>query len=269
MNVHTGTVVSGEARLYYETAGSGPAVVFVHAGVADSRMWDLQFAQFSADFTVVRWDQRGCGKSPRAPGAFTRHQDLRAVLHSLDIARAAVVGASVGGKTALDFALTYPDHTAALVLVAPSVSGYQSPRYPSLDAIDAAEERGDIATAVELELRLWVDGPRRAPDQVEPRIRELVRDMNTLTYQPGPAGEEVQLEQPALRRLSGILAPTLVVVGDSDQPDRIDLARRVGRDIRGARTAIVPDAAHLVNMERPQQFNDLVLDFLRGSVLRK
>jgi 3-oxoadipate enol-lactonase len=129
--------------------------------------------------------------------------------------------------------------------------------------IDAVLAREGIPAAVECESRLWVDGPRRTPDQVDASVRERVRVMNTaISLQPEEVGTRERLDPPAITRLGEITAPTLVVVGDGDVPDVIATADLLASRIAGARKVILPDVAHMLTMERPDTFNRLVLDFL-------
>jgi pimeloyl-ACP methyl ester carboxylesterase len=239
--------------------------VLVHAGIADRRMWDPQVGAFAARHRVLRCDLRGFGESTKPPAEFAYHEDLRGLLEALAIPRAALLGLSLGSRVALDFALASPHLTAALVLAAPALGG--APVSEARARYDAAEEaaleRGDLPAAVEINLRMWVDGPRRAPEAVAPDVRaragELLHDV--LAGPPVPARPR-WLEPPAAGRLGEVRVPTLVVVGDHDVPDTQANADRLAAEIPGARLAVVPGVAHLVNMEAPAVFNRLVLDFL-------
>src|SRR3989304_1406543 len=124
MTVQTGFVDVEGARLYYETAGTGRYLVLIHAGVADSRMWDDQFLVFADRFHVVRYDTRGFGRSKTEDGPFSNRQDLRELLRHLGIGRSSLCGASRAGQIAIDFTLEYPEMVEALVPVAAGISGY-------------------------------------------------------------------------------------------------------------------------------------------------
>src|SRR5690606_30071136 len=123
MDVKTGFLDVNGARLYYEDMGSGEAVVFVHAGIADNRMWDDQFALFAESHRVIRYDQRGFGQSPAPKGPFSYHADLHGVMQALGVERAALIGCSMGGMAVVDFALEHPEMTRALVAVCGGISG--------------------------------------------------------------------------------------------------------------------------------------------------
>ena len=266
---------SGQANLngtqfYYETAGAGQPVVFVHAGIADRRMWDDQFQTFASHYRVIRYDMRGYGKTPMVAGAFSHRQDLRSLLEFLHIERACLVGCSQGGSTLIDFALEHPESVSALILVACAPHGHEfageAPK--QWDDMVAAFKQGDFARAAELEVQIWVDGPHRTPDQVDSTIRERVREMDViaLANEASNLGSESALEPAAAHRLADIRAPTLVVLGDLDDPNIVSGGEFLATNIAGAQKVVITGAAHLPNMERPDEFNRVVLEFLRRRV---
>ncbi|GCE13564.1 alpha/beta fold hydrolase [Tengunoibacter tsumagoiensis] len=254
------------APFYYEVAGQGPAVLLIHAGIADHRMWDQQFATFAQQYQTIRYDLRSFGESQLPAGPFAFYEDPAALLQHLGIKKAHVIGASFGGKIALDFALTHPTMVESLLLVAPDISGY-----PPSDDIrrfgeeeEALLERGDKEGATELNLRMWVDGPRRTPEQIDPLVRQRVHDMQYQAFMTSvPEGAEViALNPPAIERLEEIHAPTLVLVGDYDVPQKLVTAQELTKRINEAHSIIVPGAAHMINMELPEVFTNTALEFL-------
>ena len=261
-----GFVEINGAPLYYEVAGAGDLLVLVHAGVADSQMWDAQFEAFAQHYRVVRYDWRGYGKSIVPAIPFALHEELAELLKHLSIAHAHMVGISYGGQITLDFALAHPTMVGKLVLTVPSISGSQpSPEQMKYnEAEEAALEAGDLDGATEITLRTWVDGPDRTPDQVDPTVREQVRLMQRQAYDiPFPEGAKgLKLEPPAIGRLKEIKAPTLIIVGDYDLQPKVEQARWLAGEIAGAQLVIFEEVAHMVNMEKPAEFNQIVLDFL-------
>ena len=264
----TATAEVNGATLYYETAGEGGPLVLVHAGISDSRMWDAQVDAFSRHYRTIRYDLRGFGRSPTVPGPFSHHADLRALLDALGVDRAAFVGCSMGGGAVIDFALENPERSEALVLVGAAVGGFDFDEGPpeEWDELVAADEAGDLERVSELEVRMWVDGPRRGPDVVDPAVRDLVREMNliALKNEAMQLGEELEPETPAASRLSQIRAPTLVLVGDEDRARTLAAADLLKGEIPNVRKTVMAGTAHLPNMERPGEFNRLVLNFLGG-----
>jgi pimeloyl-ACP methyl ester carboxylesterase len=170
----TGFLDGQGAPLYYEVAGTGQPLLLIHAGVADSRMWDDQFQTFAQQYRVVRYDLRGFGKSTVPSGKFANHEDVTALFEYLGIKQAHLIGISFGGLIALDFTLAHPEKVTSLVLGAPDVSGRESSSADvSRFAVEeeALLERGDLAGATELNLRMWLDVPRRTLDQVDHFVR--------------------------------------------------------------------------------------------------
>jgi pimeloyl-ACP methyl ester carboxylesterase len=264
----TGTAEADGATLYFEVAGSGGPLVLVHAGIADGRMWDPQMHAFSRHYRTIRHDMRGFGKSPMVEGSYSHHADLRSLIDALDVGRASLVGCSQGGGAVIDFALENPERVEALVLVGSAVSGFEFDEEPpeEWDELVAADEAGDLERISELEVRMWVDGPRRGPDAVDPAVRDLVREMNTIALKNEVLGigEELEPQPPAATRLSQIQAPTLVLVGDEDRPKPLAAADLLEKSLPNARKVVMPGTAHLPNLERPDEFNRLILDFLEG-----
>ena len=263
-----GTAAVNGAELYYEVAGEGEPLVLVHAGIADGRMWDGQIDAFAQRYRVIRPDLRGFGRSSVVEGPYANHADLRALLDALDIDQATLIGCSMGGAAVIDFALENPGRAEAIVLVGSAVGGFEFDEGPpeGWDELVAADEAGDLERVSELEVRMWVDGPRRGPDVVDPAVRDLVREMNLIALRKEAAqlGEEREPDLPAASRLSRIRAPTLVIVGDEDRARALAAADLLERELPDAHKRVMSGTAHLPNMERPGEFNRLVLDFLRG-----
>ena len=231
-----------------------------------SRMWEPQIEAFSQQYRLVRPDMRGFGKTPVVAGPFSHHEDLRGLLDHLGIERASFAGCSMGGGVVLDFALSYPEAVASLALVGSAIGGFAPDLDPpeEWDELVAAEEAGDLERISELEVRMWVDGPGQGTSRMKPEIRDLVREMNLTVLQNEAIGlcEEQEPEFLAVDHLHEIHAPTLVIIGDLDQPRTIQGADLLARSIPEARKVVMSGTAHLPNMERPVEFNRIMLDFL-------
>lgn len=258
------------ARLWYEdTGGAGHAVTFVHAGVCDHRQWDTQMAPFAEKYRVIRFDMRGFGQSELPAGPVSLSDDIGGLLDALSVARSAVIGCSMGGSSSLDLTLKRPELVSALVLVGAGMSGGPQEIGPGeeeiIAEIEAAEEAGDAERLNEAELRLWVDGPNRTPEQVTPGVRAVMAEMNGNNISRGGEWEHTQpqpLDPPAAGRLGEVRAPTLLIVGSDDTFGVRKTMDLLEAGIAGARKVIMPGLTHVPNMERPEEFNKLVLDFL-------
>ncbi len=265
-----GYVAVPGGRLHYEEAGRGPAVVLIHGGYLDLREWDHEFRWLSRDHRVVRYDVRAHGLSRTDAASWTDYEDLRTLLDSLGIARAAIVGHSLGSRIAADLALAYPGRVTALVFVGPGLSGYPF----DSDAIRAyvADLRRAVGTGafdaaafsriIEVFAHWWSDGPSRTPSEVDPAVRARVLEMLRGSEQRWRLGDGQELEPPAWGRLGEIRVPTLTVVGALDVPDILIIADSIAARVPGARRVVVRGAAHMVNLEKPAEFEAAVRPFL-------
>ncbi|MFF7990297.1 alpha/beta fold hydrolase [Kitasatospora xanthocidica] len=266
MSQHTGRPVSevhvpapGGGRLWAERGGSGSPVVLLHGSGMDSRLWDAVLPELARHHDVIRYDARGLGRSDRPERPFDDVADLRAVLDHFGLASAALVGLSMGGETALDFALAHPGRVTALALVGASVSGHDWPQDPESTAYAEARRRGDAAALAGLELSVWAAMGRTAPGgeliaaMVEENAARRIVSEQHLTGAPG---------QPAEPRLGEVAVPTLIVHGDRDHPEIAAIARRLAADIPGARGHLVPAADHYLPLRTPERLTELLLAHL-------
>jgi pimeloyl-ACP methyl ester carboxylesterase len=258
-----------DGKLYYEELGEGETLVLGHAGFVDSGMWDPQWQAFAQRYRVIRYDMRGFGKSDPAPSPRNRRDDLAQMLQALRVERAALLGCSMGGTIMLDFALEHPEMVAALVIVSAAPSGYQPEGDPPPELMEMfpAAKQGDTARVSELQMRLWIDGPTRQPEQVNPDVRQRAAAMNRIPVERGTFfTADLQpfepLDPPAISRLADVRIPTLIMAGALDYPTTLHAADILAEHIPGARKHLFAHSAHLPNMEEPEEFTRVVLDFL-------
>jgi pimeloyl-ACP methyl ester carboxylesterase len=239
----------------------------LHAGIADSRMWHPQSGVLrAAGFDVLTPDLRGFGQRPMGTEPFSNARDAEALLEG----PAAVIGGSLGGRVALELAVLRPDLVERLVLIAPGLPGWawSDETRAGWAAEEEAFERGDFEAAAEASLRQWIDGPRRSPDAVGQELRSSVREMILRSYElqsAEEADEEPVLDPAVNERLGDVRCPTLVIVGDEDIGDMQGIAAHVAASIDGARLATVEEASHLPSLERPEEVNQILLEFLGGG----
>jgi pimeloyl-ACP methyl ester carboxylesterase len=258
----------GTAKLYYEVAGTGQPFVMLHAGVADSRQWTNEFTRFATHFRTIRYDLRGYGKSEPVDGAFSHMGDLIAVLERLEIReRLVIMGCSMGGGVAMDFALAHPSRVTALVMVDAGPSGLKLDvqTHPKAAEAEAAYNAGQLDRVAELETQIWFDGMGRTAQQVNQGMRTLAYDMNRLglAHDAKRLGTRVpDADTPAAERLARLDMPVLVIVGRHDTPYMLAAAGYMEQKIQSARKAVIEDAAHLSNMDQPDEFQRIVKTFL-------
>ena len=258
-------------RLYYEISGEGDPIIFLHGGLLDGRMWDNQFQFFAQHYLAIRYDVRGAGKSETVPSteSYAPYQDLYHFLHTLNIQRASLVGLSGGARAAIDFAIAYPELVRKLVLVSPGMSGYvflDEWTHQRGKALVEALSQQNLANAVEIFLIMWTDGPYRTPEQVDPAVRERIREMVTHALPLSRfAPNFKELEPPAVGRLAETHAPTLVILGEKDTSDIHAIGKLLHEQVAGSELVMIPDVGHTLVMEKPSEFNTLVDSFLQGE----
>jgi pimeloyl-ACP methyl ester carboxylesterase len=235
-------------------------VLLLHAGIADRRMWEPQVeALEAAGHRALAPDLPGFGDSPLDPGTIA-YVDFAASFLGRP---STVVGCSFGGRIALELAAARPDLVERLVLIGAGLGAWDWS--DSAQAGFAEEEeviaRGDLAAAAAQQARMWL------ADDAAPEVRKLTEAMVLRSYeQQLPVEGQVKAVWPdvsAETRLAEIAAPTLVVVGTEDVEDITAMAEKLAAEIPGARLATIEGAGHLPSLERPDELNRLLLDFLR------
>ncbi|HTG84028.1 MAG TPA: alpha/beta hydrolase [Gemmatimonadales bacterium] len=269
--VDTGRVAVPGSSIYWEASGSGSPVILLHGGNLDRRMWDSEFVALRATHRVIRFDARGYGKSGRIDTTFAAHDDLLAVMDRLSIQRASLVGLSLGGRIAIDFALAHPDRVDRLVLAAPGISGGKwieehGDTTWQAAARAAAQNRDSVALAlswlgsayISTALRdsataVWVRGI--VVDQA-PFWMDLIRNGRDLEQEAVP---------PAAGRLAELRMPILLLVGSDDTPFIRDIARAIQATSPNVRRVDFPGVGHMINLEARDQFQKSVTGFLNGE----
>jgi pimeloyl-ACP methyl ester carboxylesterase len=267
----TGYVEVEGGRLYFETAGAGHPVLFIHADCADCRMWDVQFDAAARQQRVIRYDKRGFGKTTSYDGVFSHRQDIVSLLQHLGVAKTTVVGLSNGGRLAIDLTLEHPELVDVLVVASGGISGKQPPATEDemrlFGTYAALQERQDFDALTALGVHVWADGPTQREDRADPHVRQQLREMLVNNYHAHREHlQPVELEPPAIGRLHEVRVPLLAIAGDLDFSGTIAAMELLARSVTGANYIVFPDTAHMVNMEMPERFNALVLDFVASAL---
>ncbi|MDB4324787.1 alpha/beta hydrolase [bacterium] len=261
-------------RLYYELTGSGDAIVLVHGNAGDRRHWDAQFSALAVDYQTIRYDVRGFGKSslPVEGRSYSDHEDLATLLDHLGVKAAHVVGFSMGSGIAVDFSLAYPNRTRSLISVGPWVFGYSSPAAQDFFA-DVAQVRAAIANGgAEAGVDAWMGAPFLTATITDPaageRLRQIVSDHSFWDF--SHRSPQRVLEPSAAGRTREIQAPTLILAGEHDIPACLEVADLLDESVPGSRKIIMEQTGHLLLIEKPEEFNQHLIDFIdtvsRGGV---
>jgi 3-oxoadipate enol-lactonase len=234
-----------------DSVGRGPVLLLLHEGVGDSRMWDPVWPSLTARYRAIRYDVRGYGRSPAASQEFTLLGDLTAVLDHFGVASAHVAGCSMGGGTALEFALAQPERVMSLVLLCPGIGGYPYPETSELDeACEALAAAGDDEGVVSLLLGVW----GAAGD--DPLVTDLMRS----ALRAWAIEEEFELEgEPTFDRLGELTAPTVLMVGDLDDAALIASNEAAASRIPGCELIRMPGVDHYPTVREPELVTQTIL----------
>lgn len=254
--------------LSYDVAGDGPDVVLLHPGIGDRRMWDCQWPWLTADHRTVRCDLRGFGQSPVPSEPYQSAGDVLELVDRLGIERAVLVGGSLGGRVALEVAVARPALVAGLVLVSPALPGHGWSEDVSSfgDAEDEALDAGDVDAAVELNLRMWFDGPGRTSAAVDPIRRASVAVMQRRAFELQRAADTEDMEEllvPDLpERLAEITVATVIIVGEHDASDFWAIGEQIAATLSNAQFHLLAGTAHVPYYERPEVFDPVLVTAL-------
>jgi 3-oxoadipate enol-lactonase len=234
-----------------DSGGSGAVLVLLHEGVGDSRMWDPVWSDLTSAYRVIRYDVRGFGRSPAATEEFTLLGDLRAVLDHFDVASAHVAGCSMGGGTALELALAAPERVKSLVLLCPAIGGYPYPETPELDeACEALAEAGDQEGIIRVLLDVW----GRAGE--DPLVTDLMRS----AVRAWESEEQFEREgEPVFDRLGQMRVPTILMVGDTDDPALTRSNEEAASRIPGCELIRMPGVDHYPTMRAPKLVTETII----------
>jgi len=255
------TEVAGN-HIYYEVAGNGLPIVFLHDGLLHRPGFDAQFEAFSKNYTVIRYDRPGYGDSKPPSVSYSEVETLKGLFDFLGVNTAILIGGSAGGRLAIDFAIAYPDHVGSLILVGAAARGVE---FDALGEYRRGRNQWGEETVEEF-IEFWAHDPWLIAEEnqsARARLREILTDspQNLMDF-PVEILDDVQ----ALTHLSEIQVPTLVMVGEFDIADNHAHSGVIQISIENSEWQVVTHSGHLVYLEQPDKFNQLVIEFLNRRV---
>jgi len=263
----TGFVTIEGRKVYYEVEGQGPAIVLIHGFSLDTRMWDPQFDTFAQSHRVVRYDISGYGRSTIPDTLISSSNELAMLLKTLSIDKATVIGMSMGGGVAINFTLEHPEMVQALITVGSTLGGYsmREPRATRTQRVFSLARDSGLAIAKEA----WMHDPFFTPvvdtSAIRATIRRIMTDWSGIQLRNPAMARFLPTHPLAIVRLEKISVPTLAIVGELDDPNPRAVADTIAARVPGAKKATIHGTGHLLNLERPDEFNRLVLDFLEQN----
>jgi len=260
----------GNLHVHYTVTGDGDALVFCHGGYQDLHMWALQETYFSKSYKVVLIDLPGHGQTTGVDTNVLAADVIRSVMDTLRIRKATIIGLSMGAACATDFALDYPDRVAGLIVVSPGLSGW--PLVMKMDTLSKQlfdkmiriQKTGDHALFAEGFAAVWCVGPYRKVTQVDQQVWNYVYT-TTLNNHTPDNGWPVYDTNYAARRIKDIACPVLIIRGDKDIPFIVQVTDYYKQQLPKATLITITNVAHMLNMEKPAEFNRVVAGWLSGE----
>lgn len=266
----TGFVQAGNLDVYYEVHGEGPAVLLLHAGLLDHRMWDKQVEMLTENHKVITVDLPAHGNSSGIDTTILVAQVLHEVLAHVNIQKVSVIGLSYGSSCATDFAIAYPDQVEKMILVSPGLTGWEKVLQPDtvsahyFQALDSAFKSDDFERIAETFTKAWCDGPFRNKEQVSKEVREYVHATSLKNlkqhkedtwgnFSPSTAAENIQ----------NLRLPVLLIYGDQDIPFVATVSHFIAEKINGSAEKKIQGVAHMLNLENTDAFNTMISDFFK------
>ncbi|HMG91825.1 MAG TPA: alpha/beta hydrolase [Chryseolinea sp.] len=255
-------------RIYVEETGRGDPVIMLHGGFLDHRMWEEQVNDLSKTFRVITLDMPGHGETVNGDSTLMINEILKKVMDTLEIAKANFIGLSLGAVAVTDFAIAYPDRCDKIILAAPGLVGWDFKQ----DSVLVTQDEDRRKTFIEKDtlgfaesfVKSWTDGPNRSPDQIDEKLRSTVKqcvyeNIKHHQFSHWPGFTEIP---PASEVLDSIKSPVLIIVGNNDMKDIIMITNLMESKIPNVRKITLDGVAHMVNLEKPIQFNEEVKNFL-------
>jgi pimeloyl-ACP methyl ester carboxylesterase len=261
-------VASGTARLACDVEGAGLPVLLLHAGVNDRRSWGPLVAALGGRCRSIAYDRRGFGETSYDPEPHDDAADALAVLDALEVDAAVVIGASNGGRCAIDLALAHPERVLGLGLIGAGVSGapepdpfdFAVPVQRLWQVYEAAEAADDLDALNRIEAHAWLDGWAAEEGRVTGAARDLFLAMNDVALRAEPPGERAT-PPGAWDRLAELAVPTMVLLGELDvvcEP----ASRHIARQVTGARYEVLTGTGHLPHFEGHARCLELLCAFV-------
>lgn len=254
-------------RLYYQIAGSGDTVVLIHGIAGDHRHWNNQFEQIAARFRVVRYDVRGWGQSsnPVIGSPYSDFSDLANLLDHIGVEKAHIVGWSMGSGIAFDFVTAYPNRAKSLVSVGPWLFGHRSQNidklYEQMGAVAKVVEESGAVAAVNAFVDIVLDGSI-LDESADEFIRSVGAESSFWTF--ANPRQSVSLKPNAATQLSNLTIPILVITAEHDLPACREMGDFIVTNAPNSKQFVVQNTGHLMHIEKPNEFNRMLLAFLGG-----
>ena len=269
----TGFIRAGHHHVYYESTGTGDAVLLLHAGLLDHTMWAEQVKALSQHYRVVTIDQPYHGKTTGTDTTLLVQDLIKMVLDSLGVQNTSLAGLSMGAASAQDFMIAYPERVNKVILISAGINGYEKEH--AMDSVsmywyplfEQALRNGDSAAAAKAFTKAWAEGIYREADSLKSPASKFVYrlSLDNIRSHKMEGWPRLNEKPTAMEKLSSVHLPVLVIDGDKDLPYILNCSAYLEKNIPGAQRKTIKDAAHMLNLEKPEELNTLLFDFLKSK----
>jgi pimeloyl-ACP methyl ester carboxylesterase len=267
----SGYIRAGKFQVYYEREGKGHPVLLLHAGLQDHTMWKEQVKALSLQYDVITPDLPFHGRTTGKDTTLLAQEVIKALLDSLHLEKVSIAGLSMGASVAQDFIIAYPQRVNKAILISAGISGYE--KVHPIDSVSAdwyiqfakAIQAGDTTRAAREFTKAWAQGIYRSHDSLKAPVSRYVysKTLETLQRHKMAGWPQLQSNPPAFEKLSTVKVPVLIIDGDKDLPYIAHTSKYLEETVTGARRVQMKGVAHMLNMEKPEEFNKMLLDFLK------
>lgn len=267
----TAVITAGKLQVYYEQKGSGEPILFLHAGLQDHTMWNEQVNALSATYQVITIDLPFHGKTTGVDTTILAQDIIRILLDSLHLQKVSIAGLSMGASVTQDFIIAYPQRVNKAFLISSGLNGYEK-EHP-IDSISMkwwnlftlALEEKDTAGAAKEFTKAWAEGVYRSGDSLKAPVSQYVYNttLANLRLHKMQGWPLLKNDPPAIESLASVQMPVLIIDGDKDLPYIIAASQYLEKNIPKARRVVMKGVAHMLNIEKPEELNKLILDFLK------
>lgn len=269
--IEKGSIKAGNLNVYYERSGNGEPLLLLHAGLQDHTMWAQQVTTLSKQFEIITPDLPFHGKTTGIDTTLLAKEAIRILLDSLHLQRVSMAGLSMGASVVQDFIIAYPQRVNKSILISAGINGHEK-RHPVdsvsmgwyAEFIKAIENKDTVGAAVEF-TKAWAEGIYRSKDSLKAPVSKYVYQttLQNLRAHKLAGWPILQNNPPAIENIAGVKLPILLIDGDKDLPHISVTSEYLQKNIKGAKRVTIKNVAHMLNMEKPEDLNRLILKFFR------
>jgi pimeloyl-ACP methyl ester carboxylesterase len=250
-------------KLYIKTMGNGEPLFFLHSSLLTSEMWNTQIEYFSKKYLTIAYDFCGYGKSELPQGSYSDYDDLKAIIDKKNLSKIILIGCSYGGSVALDFTLKYPECVSKLILISPAINGYKYPLRLTLESIRNFRnvQKYGIEKAVELFIhnKYW--------NYFVPKencSKEIFKELfiGNSNFYNVKYNQKYILKPFAIKRLSEINTDVLLIIGNNDSKFNKNVSKILKDKIGKIKYCEINGCGHLPNIEKKEEVNKIIQEFL-------